>query len=60
MKLEECKDCYYEGTKKCFLYDKEFKDLNIKKCTEGFLDPYKNYNENEGTETCISFKPIDK
>jgi hypothetical protein len=40
MKLKECKECYYGGREKCFLYDEKYENLNIKECCEGFIDPY--------------------
>lgn len=52
MKLKECKNCYYEGREKCFYYDEEFERLEIKTCTEGFLDPYQNYYVGEMCKNC--------
>ena len=38
MKKEECEYCYYQGIKKCFLYNKKFEE--IENCKKYLLDPY--------------------
>lgn len=50
MKKENCRDCYYAGIKKCFMYNKKYED--IENCTEYLTDPYLHNQVGEYCKGC--------